>query len=94
MTRLLHSPIGLLVRRIALVYTVLMLCRLIFWLYNARLLDLAWPEAAQLLRGALLFDTASVVYANGAFRPALAPAPCPRTSALAGGGARCSTATT
>lgn len=67
MTRLLHSPIGLLVRRIALVYTVLMLCRLIFWLYNARLLDLAWPEAAQLLRGALLFDTASVVYANGAF---------------------------
>ncbi len=68
MTRLQQSPLGLLLRRIVLLYAVLMLCRLVFLLYNAPLLGpLTWSGAGSLLRGALLFDTASVVYADGLF---------------------------
>lgn len=68
MKRLLHTPVALLLRRIALLYVVLMLCRAVFYLYNARLLGpLAWGELGQLLAGALKFDTASVVYADGVF---------------------------
>lgn len=68
MTRLLHTPLGMLLRRIALLYVVLMLCRVVFYLYNASLLGpLQWDELGSLLRGALQFDTASVVYADGVF---------------------------
>ena len=35
MRRLLHTPAGMLLRRIALLYAVLMLCRAAFWAYNA-----------------------------------------------------------
>ncbi len=58
----------MLLRRIALLYAVLMLCRVIFYLYNAQLLGpLSWGELGQLLAGSLKFDTASVVYADGVF---------------------------
>lgn len=68
MKRLLHTPTALLLRRIALLYAVLMLCRVIFYLYNAQLLGpLSWGELGQLLAGSLKFDTASVVYADGVF---------------------------
>ena len=68
MRRLLHTPAGMLLRRIALLYAVLMLCRAAFWAYNAAQLG-ALPQTGlrQLLSGALLFDTASVVYADGLF---------------------------
>ena len=68
MKRLLHTPTALLLRRIALLYAVLMLCRVIFYLYNAQLLGpLSWGELGQLLAGSLKFDTASVIYADGVF---------------------------
>ncbi|MCD7795706.1 MAG: LTA synthase family protein, partial [Alistipes sp.] len=68
MKRLLHTPTALLLRRIVLLYAVLMLCRVIFYLYNAQLLGaLNWGELGQLLAGSLKFDTASVVYADGVF---------------------------
>ena len=68
MKRLLHTPLALLLRRIALLYAVLMLCRAVFYLYNAQLLGtIGRGELWQLLAGALKFDTASVVYANGIF---------------------------
>ena len=68
MKRLLHTPLALLLRRIALLYAVLMLCRVVFYLYNAQLLGtIGRGELWQLLAGALKFDTASVVYANGIF---------------------------
>ena len=38
MKRLLHTPLALLLRRIVLLYAVLMLCRVVFYLYNAQLL--------------------------------------------------------
>lgn len=58
----------MLLRRIALLYTVLMLCRVVFYLYNASQLGgLAWNELGSLLCGALKFDTASIVYADGMF---------------------------
>ena len=68
MNRLLHTPLALLVWRIVLLYAVLMLCRTAFYLYNAAVLGpLTWAEAWPLLAGALKFDTASVVYADGVF---------------------------
>ncbi|WP_302588264.1 LTA synthase family protein [Alistipes senegalensis] len=68
MKRLLHTPLALLVWRIVLLYAVLMLCRTAFYLYNAAVLgSLTWAEAWPLLAGALKFDTASVVYADGVF---------------------------
>ena len=68
MKRLLHTPVALLVWRIVLLYAVLMLCRTAFYLYNAAVLGpLTWAEAWPLLAGALKFDTASVVYADGVF---------------------------
>ena len=49
MKRLLHTPTAMLLRRIALLYAVLMLCRVIFYLYNAQLLGpLSWGEMGQL----------------------------------------------
>ena len=52
MKRLLHTPTAMLLRRIALLYAVLMLCRVIFYLYNAQLLGpLSWGELGQLLAG-------------------------------------------
>lgn len=68
MKRPLHTPLALLVWRIVLLYAVLMLCRTAFYLYNAAVLgSLTWAEAWPLLAGALKFDTASVVYADGVF---------------------------
>ena len=68
MKRLLHTPLALRVWRIVLLYAVLMLCRTAFYLYNAAVLGpLTWAEAWTLLAGALKFDTASVVYADGVF---------------------------
>ena len=68
MKRLLHTHAALLIRRIALLYAVLMLCRVVFLLYNAALVGpVTWAEAGSLLTGALRFDTSSIVYADGAF---------------------------
>lgn len=64
MKSLWNSHFGLAVRRMALLYVVLMLCRLIFWIGNRELLgevEAWWP----LLRGALQFDTVSILYAEG-----------------------------
>lgn len=55
----------MLLRRIALLYFVLLLCRIVFYLYNRALIGpIAAGELPSLLRGALLFDTASIVYAD------------------------------
>ena len=68
MKRLLHTPLALLVWRIALLYAALMLCRAAFWVYNAALLGPPeWSELGQLVAGSLKFDTVSVVYADGVF---------------------------
>ena len=66
--RLFRTPAGLLVRRIVLLYVVLALCRVAFGVYNAPTFGgITWSELRQLLAGSLLFDTASVVYADGLF---------------------------
>lgn len=68
LSRLLRTPLGMLVRRIVLLYVVLMLCRVAFWIYNAAQLGpLTWSELGDLFVGALRFDTVSVVYADGLF---------------------------
>lgn len=68
MKRLCCSHIGLLVRRLAVLYAVLLLCQVVFYLYNIEQLGaLSWHETSVLLRGAMLFNTASLVYADGLF---------------------------
>lgn len=68
MQRLLHTPLALLLRRILTLYVVLWLCRILFYSYNhVQLGAIGWPEVGALLRGSLLFDTASVLYANALF---------------------------
>lgn len=75
MKRLLHSHTALTARRIALLYVVLALCRLLFWLCNRPLMGEAAAWGA-LARGALLFDTVSILYANALYIVlALAPLP-------------------
>ena len=65
MRRWLHSNLGLFLRRIALLYVVLMLCRIVFYLYTRSLSGpIETGEFTSLLKGSLLFDTASIVYAN------------------------------
>ena len=66
--RLLRTPVGMLVWRLVLLYAVLLLCRAVFYLYNAQLIGpISGSEVMTLLAGALKFDTASVVYADGLF---------------------------
>ena len=64
MKTLLKSHIASVVRRVALLYAVLALCRLIFWCYNAPLLE-GEGSLWMLLKGALMFDTVSILYAEG-----------------------------
>lgn len=67
-SRLLHTPVGMLVWRLVVLYAVLLLCRVVFYLYNAQLIGpIPDNEVMTLLAGALKFDTASVVYADGIF---------------------------
>lgn len=67
-SRLLHTPVVVLLGRLGLVYGMLMLLRVIFAVYNASLLgSFALSEAWPLLCGSLKFDTASIIYADGLF---------------------------
>lgn len=68
--KILHSHIALLVRRIALLYIVLALCRAAFWLYNLPTLgplEMRGGVLADLLCGAFKFDTVSILYVNAPF---------------------------
>ena len=66
--RLLHTPLAVLLRRLALLYGILMTLRGVFAVYNASLLgSFSWSEAWPLLCGSLKFDTASIIYADGLF---------------------------
>ena len=68
MKRIFQTPLALLMRRLALLYGVMMICRIIFAVYNASLLgSYSLSEAWPLLCGSLKFDTASLIYADGLF---------------------------
>ena len=65
MKKWLHTDLAVLVGRLAVLYVLLFVCRLVFWAVNAAALGpVAWAEVPQLLRGAFAFDTVSLVYAN------------------------------
>ena len=66
--KLLHSHTLLTAWRICLLYIVLMLCRVVFYLYNSALIG-PLPEAEwwSLVCGAMKFDTVSILYANALF---------------------------
>ena len=68
MRRWLNSNVAVLVWRLTMVYVVLALCRVAFWVYNAdQMGGLADGEVWSLVRGALRFDSATVVYTNALF---------------------------
>ena len=59
---------ALLIWRILLLYVVLMLCRILFYRYNSEIIGpIDGTELGALLRGALMFDNVSVLYANALF---------------------------
>ncbi len=64
----LKSDVALLVWRLVLVYLALALCRVAFLAYNAEAIgQIAPDEVWSLVRGSLVFDTATVVYTNAIF---------------------------
>ncbi len=64
----LRNDVMTLLLRLALVYGVLMVCRVVFYAMNADLLGpVVWSEVPTLLHGALVFDTVSMLYANVLF---------------------------
>jgi phosphoglycerol transferase MdoB-like AlkP superfamily enzyme len=68
MIRLLRNDYTTLLLRLASIYGLLLLCRIVFYLMNAADLgSLAPGEWFTLLRGALVFDTVSMLYANAVF---------------------------
>ncbi len=63
-----NSDVIVLIRRLAIVYLVLFVCRIVFYLYNRELIGpIGEAEWWLLFKGALRFDTVSVLYANSAF---------------------------
>lgn len=68
--RILRTHTALLARRLALLYIVLALCRIVFYIYNLPTLgaaELRGGVLTDLLRGAFKFDTVSILYANAPF---------------------------
>jgi phosphoglycerol transferase MdoB-like AlkP superfamily enzyme len=59
----LRSDLAMVLRRVAVLYAVLAICRAVFYLYNYSLTGpVAWSELPVLTRGALQFDTVSILY--------------------------------
>lgn len=68
MKRWLKSDAALLIWRLFVVYVALGVCRIVFLLYNAEAIGhIAGPEVWNLVKGALVFDTVSIVYINAFF---------------------------
>ena len=66
--KIFHTNTLLTAWRILLLYVVLMLCRVVFYLYNSELIGaLPREEWWSLLCGSLTFDTVSILYANAVF---------------------------
>lgn len=66
--RFLKNDATTLLLRLALLYILWFLCRIVFYLQNAGLVGpLEWNEIPGLLRGAGMFDTASILYVNALF---------------------------
>ena len=65
---LLKNDLTTLLLRLSVLYALWMACRVLFYVFNAALIGPILPaEAPRLLRGALLFDSISILYVNIAF---------------------------
>ena len=66
--KILKTHTALLLWRISLLYVVLALCRLLFYVYNSSIVGpIAGSDVGSLVRGSLLFDNVSILYANAIF---------------------------
>lgn len=67
-TRLLKTELTTLVLRLSLLYIIISITQVVFYFYNQSLLgEISLAELPNLLRGALVFDTISIVYINCLF---------------------------
>ncbi len=68
MNKLFRNDLTTLLWRLLPLYAVLMICRIVFYYYNASLLGgIGADEVWMLLKGSLVFDTISVLYLNSLF---------------------------
>lgn len=66
--RLLRNDATVLILRLAVLYFIWFLCRIVFyWQNSAAIGSIAWSEAPGLLHGSLVFDTVSILYVNALF---------------------------
>ena len=66
--KIFRTHTALLAWRIVLLYVVLLLCRVVFYIYNRALIGaLPTEELWSLLCGSMKFDTVSILYANAVF---------------------------
>lgn len=66
--KIFRTHTALLAWRIVLLYVVLLLCRVVFYIYNRALIGaLPTEEMWSLLCGSMKFDTVSILYANAVF---------------------------
>ena len=63
--RLLRNDATVLILRLLVLYLIWLLCRVVFyWQNHLAVGPIAWNEVPGLLRGSLVFDTASILYVN------------------------------
>ena len=63
-----NSDFAVLLRRLAVVYLALAVCRVVFYVYNCDIIGpVAWSEVWNLTRGAFVFDSATVGYVFSPF---------------------------
>lgn len=66
--KIFRTNTALLIGRMFLLYVVLMLCRILFYIYNREIIGaIDTVELMNLVRGALMFDNVSVLYVNAIF---------------------------
>lgn len=66
--KFLRNDATTLILRLVLLYLLWFLCRIVFYLQNAADIGaLTWSEVPELLHGAWMFDTASILYINALF---------------------------
>lgn len=63
-----NSDIVVLLRRMGIFYLVMALCRVVFYVFSRESVGaVGWDEVWSLAKGAFVFDSVSLVYANGLF---------------------------
>ena len=68
-TNILKTSLGAGIANVIMAYTALMITRIIYFLehYNTFAPNMSWDSACNILRGALVFDTSTIIYFNALY---------------------------